>query len=370
MKKIALVTVFDIVNIGTYLQTLALGEILKANDCEVNVVNYIRPMHTWQGIIKRYFKIGVVKALYYFVFKFSQMLVLRKKNKQFIQKYLFLSKEYTSFEKLKNNPPEADIYLTGSDQVWNSQHNRGIEHSYYLNFAPIDKPRIAYAASIGMEDFPENEKNEIRDLLAKYVHISVREKQAKQIMENLGIQNSEVVLDPTLLLSKNDWISLVDISCFKKKEPYLLVYSVESKKQNELIKQIAKQIAKEKNLAIYSVSYQGKIRNQMNFADRCFTRSTPELFLSLFAQADFTVVSSFHGTAFSVNFNKEFVSVAPAQFNSRVDSLLSLVDLKDRIIANTNSDILNLKVIDYNAVNQILDIEREKSIAYLRRAIN
>lgn len=124
---------------------------------------------------------------------------LRKKDKNFLKKYL-TKKEYYSFNELAQNPPQADIYVTGSDQVWNSSYNKGIDKSFYLDFAPKQKPRISYASSIGMEYIPEHEKQTIIELLSKYQAISVREKKAEQLLNELNLPiKPTTVLDPTLL---------------------------------------------------------------------------------------------------------------------------------------------------------------------------
>ena len=366
MKKISIITVFDITNFGTYLQVLALGKTLETKGFSVEVIKYIRPKQTWKRYMKNILSRGnIIKVLYYFFLNIPLTLFLRRKNHLFIKKYLPVSKKYGSFEALKNNPPIADIYLTGSDQVWNSYYNQGLDRSYYLGFAPAGKNKFAYAASIGMSDFPENEKEMTKELLSQYKHISVREQQAKEILENLGFSNIEVVLDPTLLFSKNDWLNLIDISVFKKKEPYLLVYSVEGKFENEQIKEIAQKVAESKNLSIYCVSFEGKLHG-LKFGKKRFTRATPPLFLSLFAQADFTVVSSFHGTAFSINMNNIFITVSPPKFNSRIDSLLNICGLQERKVSDINSfsDKL-LDNIDYSRVNEIMADERNKSMNFI-----
>lgn len=367
MKKVAMITILDITNFGTYLQVLALGKTLEAKGFNVEVIKYIRPRHTWKKFMKSRLSKNILKVLYNFFLNVPLILLLRRKNHLFIRKYLLVSKKYTSYEALKNNPPIADIYLTGSDQVWNSYYNQGLDRSYYLDFAPAGKDRIAYAASIGMDDFPENEKKTTKELLDQYKFISVREQHAKQILENLELRNIEVVLDPTLLLTKTDWLKLIDISVFKKKEPYLLAYSVEGKSENELIKEISQKIAQDKKLSIYCVSFEGRLHG-LKFGKKRFTRTTPPLFLSLFAQADFTVVSSFHGTAFSINMNKDFITVSPPKFNSRIDNLLNICGLQDRKISNINSfSNKSLDTINYLKVNKILANEREKSMAFINK---
>jgi hypothetical protein len=371
MKKISLITIFDNINFGTYLQAFALGQILKIKGFDVEIVNYIRSSETLPKIMKKNLSKNIIKIFYRFFYIIPQTVLMRKKNILFIKKFLRISKKYTSFEFLKNAPPKADVYLTGSDQVWNSWHNEGVDRSYYLDFAPVGKDRIAYGASIGMNDFQENEKRIIKEMLDKYKFISVREKKAKEVLKNLKIENVEVVLDPTLLFSKDEWLKLVDISIFKKKEPYLLIYSVEGKSENNHIKDVADQVSKNKELSVYSVSSNGKIRDFINFTDRDFICASLPLFLSLFAQADFVVVSSFHGTAFSINMNKNFITISPSKFNTRIDNLLNICNLQERKISGINSYTNKLlDDIDYSGVNRILSCERTDSIHFLEKALH
>lgn len=367
MKKVSIITILDNTNFGTYLQVVALGQVLKEKGCEVEVVKYIRKHTRILYKIRKAFSRFSPKTLYTLFVRIPVMAFLRWKDYQFVSKYLLLSKTYTSFEELKRKPPEAGLYLTGSDQVWNSIYNNGIDRAYYLDYAPIRAKRCAYAASIGQGQIPKEEAAEIKGLLSNYALISVREKNAVDLLKELGV-DSELVLDPTLLLPGKKWVELVDCSCFNKTEPYLLVYSVETTKENKVIETVAKRIAQEKQLKIYGIYY-GGIESKLACCDRNFYYATPDKFISLFSQADFVVVSSFHGTAFSINFNKNFITVSPARFNSRIDSLLELSNLKDKCIATYEELFEQYYNYDYSTVNQILTLEREKSNLYIDKML-
>lgn len=265
---------------------------------------------------------------------------------------------------MKSNPPLADIYVTGSDQVWNSIYNEGIDKSFYLDFAPPGSKRVAYAASIGMPEIPEGEVEETKRLLHKYSAITVREADASRILAGLGFNDVPVVLDPTLLLDKPAWTDIARRFSPIKTEPYILVYSVEEKAQNELIGRYAGMISRKHGWKIYEISYNSYHR-RLKFADRHFLQVTPEIFLQLMLNAEFVIVSSFHGTAFSINFNKQFLTVTPNRFNSRVDNILTLCNLRDRLVTSPSFDIEALQPIDYGEVNKIIETERNKSIDLL-----
>lgn len=252
--------------------------------------------------------------------------------------------------------------------MWNSVYNEGIDKSFYLDFAPTGYKRVAYAASIGMSEIPEDEVEDTKRLLSKYCAITVREADASRILFGLGFRDVPVVLDPTLLLDKSAWTNISQQLKQIKTESYMLVYSVEEKAQNELIGRYAQLMSHRHGWKIYEISYNSYHR-RLKFADRHFMQVTPEVFLQLMLNAEFVIVSSFHGTAFSINFNKQFLTVTPNRFNSRVDNILTLCNLKDRLVTSPSFDISALHPIDYNKVNEIIDAERNKSISLLNNML-
>ena len=209
---------------------------------------------------------------------------------------------------------------------------------------------------------------EIKKYLSKYNSISVREKQAEILLKKLQLPiDIRTVLDPTLLLSKEIW----NLYALKRlvDEPYMILYSVETKDQNKLITQMAKKIAKVKKLKIVGIYYGGR-QQRIEGTDKNFFRVTPSVFLSLFLYADYCIVSSFHGTAFSINFQKNFLTITPGRFNSRVDNLLTLCNLKKRLVVDSSYDINDAFTdIDYSLVNKIIEEERQSSIDYLRNSL-
>lgn len=366
--KVSIITVLDNTNYGTYLQALATGMAIRKQGFQVEIIRYTRKFMTPRGHSKLVLKErGVLRWFNRCVLKSQKKsFELREKDFEFLRKYLPVTKEYIGFEDLKADPPLADIYVTGSDQVWNSFYNRGIDRSFYLDFAPKGKTKVSYAASIGMPEFPVHEKEETLSLLKQYRNITVREIGAQKILADLEL-NSEVVLDPTLLLNKHEWERIAVHYPFDEQHPYLLTYSVEYGKENTIIKHYAKRIAKEKGLKLYHITYSGKPSD--NYYDKVFCYATPDQFLNLMLHASFVVVSSFHGTAFSVNFNKPFITVSPQKFNSRIQSLLSITGLESRIVTDTDVDIDGMGNINYDAVNKIIEIEREKSIKKLNQIL-
>lgn len=354
----------DNTNYGTYLQALATGMAINHLGHEAEIVYYTRESMTPKGRSKAILEDrGLLRWFYRCVLKSSKKTQeLREKDILFLKKYMPLTHEYVGYKELEADPPKADVYLTGSDQVWNSFYNRGIDKSFYVDYAPEDARRISYAASIGMPEFPADEVDEVKGLLKKYHAITVREIGAKEILAKLGIE-SQVVLDPTLLLNKAEWTNIAEQYPFEESEPYLLTYSVEYGKEDSYIKHYASLIAKKRGLKLYHITYGGVPHD--NYYDKVFSYATPDQFLNLMLHASFVVVSSFHGTAFAINFNKPFITVSPKKFNSRVQSLLKITGLEPRVVTDASRDASQFGDIAYDEVNRKLAIERSKSLMIL-----
>ena len=360
--KISIITILDNVNIGTYLQAFALAKVLEELGHQPEYIDYSRPSRDSFSRFKSSFTkkapwhwLGTWSAIY----KRSRIICHQR---PFVQKYLS-PRHYVGYKNVLKHPPIADVYMTGSDQVWNSDYNQGIDKTFYLDFVPSGSKRIAYAASFGMSDIPEKEKEEIRALLEKYEAISVRELQGKKIIAGLGVNHNKisVVLDPTLLLDKEKWRrECVDNP---EKSPYLLVYCVE-KDRYDAINNASRYIAASKQLKVVGVT--SATIDKLS-CDTLYTSASPSLLLTLLMGASFVIASSFHGTAFSVNFEKDFMSIMPDRFNSRVDSFLNQMGLQDRKYYVGQAELSHyLAPIDYSAVNEKLSLMRNTSLDFLR----
>ena len=288
----------------------------------------------------------------------------RMANK-FIKKHIHVTKKrFNSYEELLKNPPQADVYISGSDQVWNTQNNNPEDDlkAYYLCFAPDNKTKIAYAGSFGKTDFSEEEILLIKEWLNRYDAISVREDTALDTLKDLGINNGVHVLDPTFLLDKDEWAKFCTLKA--PKPGYVFVYNLN---RNKVLEELAQRIAKEKGLRV--VNFADTFEFISKAENRMF--NSPLDFINHIANADFVVTDSFHGTAFSLNFEKQFLSLPAPKYNSRLESILRKVDLIDKRFVSTVEDGLKAfeSEIDYLAVNKLLDIEREKSKKYLKEIL-
>jgi Uncharacterized conserved protein len=365
--RILIVTMHRGNNFGSALQVYALSETLKNLGHNPVVLDYIPRRINFRLNLGRMIKnLFLGKSLHGKYEALRGIMILVSSQRQynrFFKEKVNLTRPYYSYDELVNDCPVADIYMTGSDQVWNSFHNGGIEYVFFLDFVPEHAKRISYAASFGKERLDEWEISETTRLLKKYQAISVRESSALTILKNLGITNGVHVLDPTLLLSKEEWLKRIPKN--KEQDKYLLIYSVEPNK-TDLI-EYAKLIANRLNLKIYLVEW--GLRKYPG-VDKMLSLLPPLELMSYFANAEFIVASSFHGTAFSINMNKQFISVAPKKFSTRAKSLLDLVSLSDRYVEKGSFKIERaISTIDYKNVNDILSRQREISKSFLVNAI-
>lgn len=363
MKRISLITIHLGSNFGSILQTIATIKIVEKFNCSVEVINYIPERCT----LKRFF-LKSIKSFASFIKIFVTLPVFyinRNIYNSFLAKYAKVSAPIYKEDCFVKACPKADIYMTGSDQVWNSVHNEGLDRRYYFDGFSEEIIKVAYASSIGRESLEENEYVEVKRMLATYKAISVREMSAKKLIEGMGYEATHL-LDPTFMLDREEWKYYMT----KRKvgEEYLLVYLPYNIHDKKIIYQSIKKIAKEKKLKIVSFSWH--IIPDKD-ADKTIYFANPGDFLSLMYHADYVVTNSFHGTAFSVNLNKQFSVYLPTGFGTRIKSVLELCHIENRLL-QASEVISNEKIgslIDYSPINVILDKEREKASAFLCKTL-
>ena len=369
MKKVGLITILDVTNFGTMLQAYALASKVKEAGMDVEFIDYTRPAHAPMDKFRTFCQdksLGnVVKRVGFGFAALMSFSMIRMKLRRFVTRHFAFSRAYNSFESLRKNPPKADLYLTGSDQVWNSSYNGGVDPSFFLDF--VEGKKIAYAASVGMAEFSQNEIPAVKEMLRKYKALSVREIQTAEYLQSLGFLKTVQVLDPTLLLNIEDWKKVVHYQA-KKHEPYLLVYSVE-RFNNDFIFEQARNIAKARNLKMYVVCATYPVKAKDYCFDKIYAMASVEEFISLMIDAEFVVASSFHGTAFSVNFNKDFITISAKNFNIRMESFINQFNIAHRIVGLNPIDEKSLLPIDYKSINAKMEVERKRSNDFLNQIL-
>lgn len=364
MKKVSLITIHLGSNFGSILQTIATVVVLKKHCFDVEVVNYIPDRCTWRYFFKNAIKSPIlfIKSMVLFPIE----LINKRIYNGFLSKYVKVSKPIYSDSDFEALCPKADVYMTGSDQVWNSIHNNGLDVRYYFGGFLGGVTKVSYASSFGREALDGSEYLEVKRMLSEYKAISVREKSAKLIVESMGYHATHL-LDPTFMLDKVEWQSYKAKRIVK--EPYIIVYLPYNVHDKDLIYKSVRKIADLKKLKVVSFTW-SFIPEKLS--DRTIFFASPGQFLTLMDDAEYVITNSFHGTAFSINLNKQFSVYLPTGFGTRIMSILELCSLTDRILGE-NEIISNGKietVIDYTIVNAILDKERINSHVFLNKALN
>lgn len=372
-KKQGILTFHAAYNYGSCLQAYALQTFLNKNNNEFEIINY-RPynQHGMYSLINlRYFNKGVLVKNIYNILHFKKIIERNKKYDEFIHKYFSLSHQnYLDEKELSKIINDYETIVCGSDQIWNlskTTYDRSL--AYYLELEKkFDGNAIAYAPSFG--DTVNNiVKNEMFDIkyLKNFDYLSFRENDVVNIMKGMGF-DSTLVLDPTLLLNKADWEKLIGPPIVNK--PYIFYYSLNCK---EYSMKFVKKISDENNLPVIT----SFMHPRESFKEiKIYGDSGPLEFLNLLYYSTLVCSNSFHGTVFSIIFQKDFYAIFDENREqniireNRKASLLEQLGLSNHISSYSNYVSLDdIKNTNYNDVEEKLDKLRKISSDYLLNAI-
>ena len=321
-------------NYGASLQAFALQKYLTLCGHHVEIIDYRLPSQNRYELfdlprslspkISKIIKLFPI--LKYIIAPYKNKYMLRtwgrkKSFDKFDKAYLQIATPiYHNYEELKNNPPEADIYIAGSDQIWNPKMPNGTDLGYYLNFGDIKAKRISYAASFGVKEINKQQSIFVSNELKKFNAISVREISGVRILDKLGI-NSVRCVDPVFLLNKDEWVDILKIK--KLQDKYIFLYDFIHNDAN--IRDYALELSSQKDLKIISINDYSSVR----YADKQVNNAGPVEFITYLFNAEYVVSNSFHATAFSIIFHKRFATFPLKNQNnpSRMIDLLESIDL-------------------------------------------
>jgi hypothetical protein len=383
MKRIGITTIYyKTVNYGGALQAYALCKILNSNGFDSKQLSIgnstiIKKQTKIKRVIR--FPLRVVRRIYMMIFMPKKLAKIRWLKRENARTKPAQEKAFNNFldniiphdEKVYNSNTVAnclndyDVFITGSDQIWNLDW---FNPSYFLDFVPSSRKKIAYAASIGHSSLKDSEKELFKNYLTDFSAISVREKDAVDLVQPLVSVNIDITLDPTLLLDRKDWQEICSERV--KKDNYIFCYFLG---ENSRERKLAEEYAKIKGLKLLAmVCTHGNMYVDKTFNAEKLEGISPEQFLSLIKNAEYVFTDSFHAVVFSNVFERQYFVFnrdEKGSMNSRIFNITELFNSSDRFCFNSEREnieyISSLPNIDYGIENKKFQEMKEKSIRFL-----
>lgn len=364
-KRIGILTWHYFLNFGSALQAYALKSTINGLGHRAEIINYRSPKHGNPPYWKDLGRIAVSK-----IFSKKGFLLGRQITYPFLRfhyDYLGLRKASVSMDWLKNQTKKYDCVVCGSDQIWAPNV---LDKVYLLDFVPNKTKKVSYAASIGLNSIPKDLEDVYCTALQTFEAVSVREAKGQELLSTYCGIRSQVVLDPTLLVSADQWVQLErcpEELSLELDKPYVLCYFLN--RENTYREQVEK-YAKEKGFALVGYSLKEEDHTWMQDITG---KIGPSEFLWLVRHAQTVITDSYHGTIFSLLYHKNFLTLKrfrsddPICQNSRIEQLNTYFSISDHFASN--GDSLHDKEIDYNKFEEKLTKLREESINYLKKAL-
>ncbi len=380
-KRVGIITILRVNNYGAELQAYATQRIMNLMGYDAEIIDYLYyrnrehirehcSMPFYPYPLKNRIKEWVLRLLDT-IEQYLRSDVNERRMTRFCEFHnqfnRFSTIKYQRYSELFANPPLYDAYCVGSDQVWNPRCYTNL-YPYFLKFAPDESIKFSYASSFGVSSLPDLAKDRYLECLNNLTSISVRESQGRDIVKQITGKDAVLVADPTLLLDKQQW-EKVEKHVSNIPQRYVLVYEL---RKMDRVMETAIRVSEKLDCSIVRIckntSSAKDIPGIVNIID-----AGPSEFIYLFNHATFVVTNSFHGTAFSINFKKDFYCVLSkkATNNSRQIGLLNLCGMSDRIVYdNQPVDSIGVTNIDYTQASKALEEFKNKSIEYIRKAID
>lgn len=366
MLKLGIVTMNEYYNYGNKLQAYALQRFLKKvfPDSDVKFVSFLKDNFILND---RFFSLKFLRRWLFNRHNYRELVntnqifadVLKEYNsKKFTYRYMQKNFDYFINERLND---VFDYFVIGSDQIWNPSYGKfsELEAGLKLN----KKKRISYAASIGLNELTAKQSDVLKKALDNTEHVSVQENKGADIVEQITGIRPMVHVDPTMLLTKEEWLEVAEKPYwFDDDNKYIFVYCLDGIPEK----------AREK-MSYFSEKYNLRIIDIMDKSNLDVYASSPAEFVWLIDNATLVITNSFHGSVFSILMETPFLSFnrsdSAVNMNSRIETLANTFSLQNRF---NNDDLSDEKVLTSPGrldVNNILQIEKARSISYLKAAI-
>ncbi len=370
-RKIGLISYHRDPNYGTMLQAFALAYTIKkmGGNCEyLNYFEYKQPS-TLKSLVSRIFRI--IRKVYnikrkdeYDFFNQKEFTPIMHKFKSFHEQYIPYSSKKYYVDNIKEAVDNYQYFIVGSDQTWSSEVNKLGTTINYLDFENKKEKKRSYAPSLGTVHLDDKYVDLLVSKLENFKFISCRERQNCECLNEKLSRAVEFVLDPTLLLQPSDWDKFVPTRVVE--EEYILAYILG---QRECISEFAEKLGRIYNIPVYYILTRPEMLHKRNV----LRNIGPFDFINLIKYSKYVVTDSFHGTVFSINYERDFYSFAKRDGgigkldNDRIAVLLEEFNLTERFI--TNEELIDYPSIDYTDIKSKLAVLRMKSIQYLKNII-
>jgi hypothetical protein len=369
MNKIGIVSYYRNINFGSAFQACAMQMAIRKLGYECEHIKFFFGRSRGQrllALMKNPFPFLKNKlGRYYKKVVFPEYFMRRDKFAQFVTENIKESEKIYTSENIAHSNTIYDAFVCGSDQIWApNQFNEW----FYINFISESSKKIAYAPSIGLPVIPDHLKDKMATLIGNIGHLSIREREGATIIRELTGLEVPVVLDPTLLISKEEWLAKV-VNRKAPKEPYILCLFLGENPEHREVVDAYKMTRGYKNVVIPFR------KGDYTWGDTIMAEAGPLDFLDLVNNASMVFTDSFHGAAFALNLNRpfgvfmRFADDHPICQNSRIRNLLDLFALHSRLVRDARSLRGIDSDIDYAVVNEKLVEERAKSLDYLSNAL-
>ncbi len=344
---VGIYTIHADVNYGAMLQAFATQKFLLNHGIDAEIVNLLTKDEEYAMHYK--IKCNSIKNV---VKRFMAELSPKTKKKirriESFHQSMKLSKRYYSLDEIYNIPPNYDIHLVGSDQVWNMERGLKTRNYFFLDFLSENKVRMSYASSLGNPDISLDLYPSVKKLLEPFGAISTREEEGAKVLSTITGRDVAQVVDPTLLLSADEWMNeTIQEPIIKGK--YILYYGFDKSQQcKEMIDALKGQL----NIPVIAVAVTQTIPYRV---DKFIRDAGPREFLNLFKYATYVISSSFHGLAFAIIFRRNFFVISHGSRMSRMESLLESFNIVNRIVSSKaeliyffqKSPVINYKALEY-----------------------